>query len=326
MGGRDTGYLNGLRALSALWVLFAHCMLWGGYSGAVPSPKIAVAVFMVMSGYLMALTASDFSRLREWSRFYLRRFFRLAPLYYLVLTVVALSPWMRDGLNAWQRFEPGSFYSPDRADFSLGNLTLHYSFVFGMIPNASTSTLLPDWSLSLEMQFYAAFPAIWYAICKWGPLRVGAFLSMVSLAVIVWLRPDAHEPSILYLQLPYFLAGILVFIARKDPALLVGAVLLSVFEAPMFGAWTLAIPGAVALIFALDRWSLRRLRGLLDNRISAFGADVSYGVYLLHIPFIALGGLMRLPLLTLVLFVLVGSVGVSYALHWTVERPGVAIG
>lgn len=326
MGGRDTGYLNGLRALSALWVLVAHCLIWGGYSGDIVSPKLAVAVFMILSGYLMAHTARDLSHIKEWGRFYVRRFFRLAPLYYLVLTVVAFSPWVREGLSAWGRFDPGSIYSPDRADFSPGNMALHYSFLFGAFRGPNTSTLLPDWSLSLEMQFYAAFPAIWYAITRWGALRVSAFLLLVSLPWIVLLRPLGGDPSALLLQLPYFLAGILAFEARKAWPLAVAAIMVSAFEAPVYGPAMVAAPIAVGLIVALDRWSLKPVRWLLDNPAMTVGADISYGVYLTHIVYIALGGLLGLSLAWLVPFVLVGSCLTSLALHWLVERPGIAMG
>ncbi|MGZ4971449.1 MAG: acyltransferase family protein, partial [Limisphaerales bacterium] len=48
------GFLDGLRGGAALWVLVAHCMIWGGWYGVpVPSPKIAVDIFMVVSGFLM---------------------------------------------------------------------------------------------------------------------------------------------------------------------------------------------------------------------------------------------------------------------------------
>ena len=47
--------------LRAFWVLTAHCMIWGDWYGIpIPSAKIAVDLFMMISGYLM--TANAFAR------------------------------------------------------------------------------------------------------------------------------------------------------------------------------------------------------------------------------------------------------------------------
>jgi peptidoglycan/LPS O-acetylase OafA/YrhL len=43
--------LDALRGLAAMWVLVAHGMIWGGwYWARLPSAKIAVDLFMVLSG------------------------------------------------------------------------------------------------------------------------------------------------------------------------------------------------------------------------------------------------------------------------------------
>jgi peptidoglycan/LPS O-acetylase OafA/YrhL len=327
MGAKtDTGYLDGLRALAAFWVLAAHCLIWGGYSGPIPNAKIAVAVFMVLSGYLMALTAKDFAQPSEWRRFYLRRFFRLAPVYYLVLAALALSPWLREGLAAWERFPPGTYYAPDRADFGLGNLALHASFLFGVSPQTATNTMLPDWSLSLEMQFYAVFPALWLAVRRWGGLRVAAALALPCLVFWVAHRHEWHDPAFLPLQLPYFLAGVLAFEARSDLKLAAPALILAAFEAPTFGSGFLFVPLAVGVIVALDRGLLRGLRSLLANPVNKVAADLSYGVYLVHLPLIAIAGHFRPPLWLLGLTVLLGSVALSWLLHYAVERPAIGLG
>lgn len=322
----DTGYLNGLRAVAAFWVLTAHCLIWGGYRGAIPNAKIAVAVFMVLSGYLMALTAKDFSVPAEWRRFYLRRLFRLAPLYYLVLAVVALSPWVREGLSAWARFGPEDYYSPLRADFSWPNLLLHASFLFGLSPKTATSTLLPDWSLSLEMQFYAVFPALWLAVRRFGALRVCALLALPCLLIWATARLAWHDPALLPLQLPYFLAGVLAYEARRDLRLAALAVALSLFEVSIFGLGSAVVALTAAVIVLLDRQSAPLIRRVLDNRHMKLGADLSFGVYLVHPLFIAAFGFLHPPLSALWIGVAAGSLSLSFALHRLVERPGIAWG
>src|SRR6188474_908369 len=89
------GFLDGVRGLAALWVLIGHCMIWGGWFwGKFPEPLIAVDIFMFVSGYLM---------IHQWNRrngigdaippgsaaeFWVRRFFRIAPVYILALGIM----------------------------------------------------------------------------------------------------------------------------------------------------------------------------------------------------------------------------------------------
>src|SRR6266478_6245734 len=81
-------FLDGLRGGAALWVLLAHCMIWGGwYKLPLPDAKIAVDIFMVVSGYLMVYLAEERARQEPpgtaptIKKFWVRRFFRIAPLY-----------------------------------------------------------------------------------------------------------------------------------------------------------------------------------------------------------------------------------------------------
>ncbi len=100
-------FLVGIRGLAALWVLVAHCMIWGGwYALPLPDPKIAVDIFMVVSGFLMVHVAQARSARKPPGsksmtyRFWVRRFFRIAPLYYLVLGV-AFVKLGRKFLSKW---------------------------------------------------------------------------------------------------------------------------------------------------------------------------------------------------------------------------------
>ena len=65
MQNNNTGFLDGLRALAAFSVLTCHCMIWSGWPGSgiplLPGPgmlaKMAVDLFMIISGFLMAYNA-----------------------------------------------------------------------------------------------------------------------------------------------------------------------------------------------------------------------------------------------------------------------------
>src|SRR5262249_16601449 len=62
----NTAFLDGLRGLAAALVLFAHCAIWSGSVtlglASVPAghvAKLAVDLFMILSGCLMAFTVHE---------------------------------------------------------------------------------------------------------------------------------------------------------------------------------------------------------------------------------------------------------------------------
>ena len=94
-------------------------MISGGWYGIpLPSPKIVVDLFMMISGYLMAANAcarNHFEPLatpRNWLRFWLRRFFRIAPAYYLSLALaIAASSYFLVGYEELQNLNPAKWHA-----------------------------------------------------------------------------------------------------------------------------------------------------------------------------------------------------------------------
>ena len=225
---KEAQFINFFRAIAAFWVLSAHCMIWGGwYEIPLPPPKLAVDLFMMISGYLMAANAftrnsfEPLSTRRNWLRFWFRRFFRLAPAYYVSLALaIVMSSYFLDGYQELQKLSPDRWpidgpYDPRKIDYTIENIILHLSFLFGLHPTYSFSTFLPDWSLSLEMQFYFVFPAVLFVMNKFGFIKMGALIGISTMVVALGISKLLHihyiEPSFLFLKLQYFIAGILVF-------------------------------------------------------------------------------------------------------------------
>jgi peptidoglycan/LPS O-acetylase OafA/YrhL len=348
------GFLNGLRAGAALWVLVAHCLIWCGYTGFFLQPKLAVGVFMLLSGYLMAFNATareakePLSKPSTWLTFYSRRFFRLAPLYYVVLIVAVVAlPLMKQGYGALWSYdalqlhaEPG--YDPARASVGSVDLVAHFTFLFGLFPKFVSSTLLPDWSLSLEAQFYAVFPFLYLAIRRWG--SAAALVIALVCAASLPFRGLYPDPGPLPMQIPYFLAGILVHEAVSGRArfALPLALVLSLFEVRLYHAPAIILPATVGLMFLLSRgvtgWGLGFIQKTLETGIARVLADISYSLYLVHGFFVAGAGLLFARaawfqdlglagrIAVMIAFVLTGSVLASLLLHRLIEQPGIALG
>lgn len=358
-------FINAFRALAAFWVLASHCMIWGGWYGIpLPSPKIAVDLFMLISGYLMAANAfarqstEPLTNLRNQSRFWLRRFFRLAPAYYLSLLVaVVTSSYFLVGYQYFQDINPNQWattkgiYDPMRIDYSLENILLHLSFLFGLFPTWSFSTFLPDWSLSLEMQFYIAFPALILIFKKWDLVKsaalvgVGAFAIGVVINKLIWY----YEPSLLFFKLNYFIAGILAFYIIKHGALTKRTIGLIICAFALFSLdirykyhWP-TLP-FLLLCFLYLGWleNLSRLpifaKKILNSRLISFTSEASYSIYLFHGFFISASGLIlssygdRLTIsppervLFMLLFTTFFSYLTAYIVYRAIELPGIHFG
>ena len=225
--------LDGFRACLALWVYLGHLATATGFAnGLLARHALAVDLFMVLSGFLMVHTwRGDIRSVSLASaqtlRFFLNRFFRIAPLYYLLLAICSVD---LTGLAAMNDAVLRAFPPPWSAELEhfepltawhFGNLRwlwTHLTLMFGLFPGLEASTPLPDWSLSLEMQFYLVFPVL-LTILRKVPLIALAVCS----AATAWVAPAmfgsylvpgtwAHfgQPSFLPYRLNAFVAGMVV--------------------------------------------------------------------------------------------------------------------
>ncbi|HET7537997.1 MAG TPA: acyltransferase, partial [Candidatus Didemnitutus sp.] len=357
------------------WVLTAHCMIWGGWYGIpVPQPKIAVDIFMLVSGFLMVFQyrarqeTEPLDKPATAARFWLRRFFRIAPAYYLfLLTATVLWSSYSAGFGELQHANPErwgnlpQYTNAPKPQMDAANILMHVTFIFGLIPRYSFSTLSPDWSIGLEMQFYAVFPLLYFVLRKysWAVISLGALA--LEIFIHRWFgripgpAPGAMglfpEPSFLPLKLSLFVAGMLC-----GEAFCLNRVRLSVetgimaIVAVILGAAHSHYVLAVVAFFlfagltqgrepaSLEGQTMRIARHLLDNRVMRFMADVSYSVYLFHSMVISIGGawlfrnagFLKLapPVRVGVLFAMVAtlSYGGGWLLHRFVEQPGIKLG
>lgn len=203
-----------------------------------------------------------------------------------------------------------------------------------------------DWSLSLEMQFYVVFPALLLLARRFGYGRLAITLTGLGLlcrhVAFAWYI----EPAPLPFLLDYFLIGMLLHeaIARRRDWLVGVCLLIIGLDEPLYGRSVLLLVPFALVIWGMGspRWSQKRamrlLRRCLENRLFDLGADLSYGLYLIHGFFISAAGLLlfqsarflSLPawerLLVMSTIVLAGSAAVSYLAHVFVERPGIRFG
>jgi peptidoglycan/LPS O-acetylase OafA/YrhL len=308
--------LDGLRGIAALWVLLGHCAILTGLSlPVIDKPDLGVDLFMMLSGFLMVFHYHLRSQVEPWSapgtwaKFWVRRFFRIAPLYYVTLTIaLVLGPTIFAWRTAIERFIHLPPLAPPQTyiDHSLTNIAAHASFLFGLWPQYAVRTPLPDWSLGLEMQFYAVFPALMLLTRTFGWMRAATFAALAGAVIThaTWHYAFRFPmPAFLPFRIDIFLAGMLLAQSNHEgrrTALLYLALALILALQPFQGEGSLerlAVREILVLVFftlILNRYLPERLGGgarklalLLGQNPFRWLGEVSYSVYLLHLPIIA---------------------------------------
>jgi peptidoglycan/LPS O-acetylase OafA/YrhL len=221
-GGYRIACLDGLRGLAALWVLVGHAHILTGFKAPViGDPELGVDLFILLSGFLMVFHY-QLRRKKEpweapgtWLAFWVRRFFRIAPLYYVMLFValtagplVYESRMTIDAFNAIRPQEASRYL-----DDSVGNYAAHLTFLFGLSPTYAFRTPLPDWSIALEMQFYAALPFIMIVVGRVGWIAgiTGVVIAgMATVKLMHGLGYGFPMPTFLPLKMHVFAAGMLL--------------------------------------------------------------------------------------------------------------------
>jgi peptidoglycan/LPS O-acetylase OafA/YrhL len=269
--------LDGLRAVSILLVLTAHTTdpLFGPLHGAV-----GVTVFFVISGYLITTLL-----LREEERrgaanikaFYIRRAFRILPLYYLTLAayivLVGVVHLQAGASWLWKALPWYLTYQNDLAPEGAG--------VFGQ-----------SWSLAVEEKYYLLWPLMFAVpVLLRRRLAVAGGLVVLTALASVW---TATSYFAIYTPI---LLGCVVALVLDNPALYTRALRLTTTPVTLLLlgaliAWELGFENGsqVHIVFGIltalllpavllgPRW----LSGLLSNRAVVYIGTRSYALYLIH--------------------------------------------
>jgi len=357
--------LEGLRGIASLWVLLGHIsLLIHCHILLISSPGIGVDLFILLSGYLMAKNYIERQQKEPWQsastmkKFWTRRFFRIAPLYYLLLIIALMyGPWFGEMRDTIAHFYSGTATESSRyTDQSLANILTHFSFLFGLLPAYGFNTVLPDWSIGLEMQFYLLFPFIMLVTMRCG--YAASLIGIMALCCIGrYLLADYYQafsmPSMILIKLNIFISGMLLAEAVRRKSLLyvvlallgpVASIIIGLRAIPLQIAMeALMIIGMAVILWPHAEGSMMaRLiafpRKLLNNRLSTWLGDVSFSVYLLHllivIPAIALllthtdlshkSDFMRFATVSVVCIPI--TYALAYLLFKFVEKPGIWLG
>lgn len=276
--------IESLRGVAAMMVVLYHLV----ELLKVPLPAsldvirshfgLGVPFFYLLSGFVLAYGYGDALGGRtEIVAFYVRRLFRIAPLFYAMLIVWTVSSWL-----VWGKVYSGQTYF------------LNFTFLYGLVPGYHESIVWAGWSIGVEMLFYLVFPVV-------ACLLPGIVSSVVGFVVVCVLSAAVRNSfeaaglgSYAYMNLgthmPFFFAGVLCYRIWQRAGFVAHA-----------GWGKLALLGGLGVAVVLVGWGglhefFVELRfGALERNIWA----VAFGLILLSACFWANPLLDRGPLLQL---------------------------
>jgi peptidoglycan/LPS O-acetylase OafA/YrhL len=356
---RKLHFIDSLRGLAILLVLLVHSggliELFGTKLALTNIGQRGVQLFYEVSAF--SLLYSYYSR-REasWAAFFIRRFFRIAPLFYL--SIAANFIWTVLILRM-PPLSPASYVSG-------------FLFLFGFHPSTINAVAPAGWSIAVEAVFYALFPLMALGIRNIGAALAFAAASVLAcflvcyrldIGVLAALPPEYRRFLWFPAEFPVFCFGFVAFFSWRDlfqegPG--------EAAARPLFGrpaARMAASAGLLALAFwavyvsfpvsnyrlylnslsfiflilalALHPWSL------LVNPATRFIGRMSFSIYLVH-PYLSplvsrvVDGLESrlgvhlyghyLGLLVTLAAYLAGAILVSLATFPLVEERGIALG
>ena len=316
--------------------------------------QMGVQLFFVASAYTLCYShVRRSSEPKPLQSFLIRRFFRIAPLYYLgIIGYFCLEPYAHI-LNIIKL--PYSHYD-------LANITANILFVHGFVMSGNNNVVPGGWSIGTEMAFYVLFPSL-FILCTWadklwgmlglyGLFGLSIFLNLIiQLILAKFFAVSIANDSFIYFnlinQLPVFLLGMIVFFQhqsgtrirlslRTQTTLFTMITVAIIFSLQINQNWVFKfIPVGGGISFGLLLNILRELN--YSHPVLEKVGRVSYSMYIFHFMFVwfLVPGIMSLVkkgvLPELLLICSLGlAVGLSYAIATVsqkyIEAPGVKLG
>ena len=295
--------LDGLRGVAALFVVFYHAPWTTHFSGMrmVGNAYLAVDFFFILSGFVIAANYAD--RIVDGASaraFMLTRFFRLYPLHFAVLMVLVAQEAIKLAAQGALVSDVAPFTGPNSISLLIENLCMAQGL--GLENRLGWNP--PSWSVGAEFVAYFLFALLAIG----GALRSRGFvLALAALAFVSYFAIAATQNTLdatYGLGLLRCLAGFSLGVAIQffspaagsgdaRPARMVAVALILCLGTLAFAQGAVifaAIPLFVALVATLqfDQGLAARL---LSTRPAQFLGRVSYSIYMIHVPLLAMAAI-----------------------------------
>ncbi|MBX6316155.1 MAG: acyltransferase [Isosphaeraceae bacterium] len=272
-----------LRGVAALAVVLYHYVGFIPFRGIPVGPigsvvvtvtrygHLGVPIFFVLSGYVIAMTASRYTFTPSaGARFVLRRLVRLAPPYWVVVGLITA---------AVMAGQAAGYFKHSTVTF--GQVAAHLVYAQNLLGLSPLDVAY--WTLCLEIQFYLVFAASAVAVHRCSPgLRSGWFATLTVGSVLIDILDVV--PKVWFPRLWYqFGVGILAYDAgRERPARLALRLLLPLLVGlGVYGSRAADLTVALVVGFLLSHSRPSRRSIAYPGILLGLGR-ISYSLYLVH--------------------------------------------
>lgn len=292
-------FIDALRGIAAFYVVIYHIghVTWPRFnSPEIISPIInnggsGVILFFVLSAFTlcMSMDSRTHNEKNHVRNYFIRRFFRIAPLFYFILAVSIIR-------NIY------IFNVVNTTDDIMNNML----FIFNFIPGKQGSIVWAGWTIGVEMAFYVAFPII-YKYSK------SILSSVLVLGIALALREVIKHLLINYMgdnQSTMLFYNTTVI--RHAPIFIIGMITYNIYKDVISSEWLTKWKGMAmvtvsictflticynnnffeknydtnfikAILFSMLIIGLLAFRPkVIVNKFSIFSGKISYSMYLVH--------------------------------------------
>lgn len=287
-------YIDSLRGIAILLVILVHVSFIDGITPAmsyfnetallfIKNGRLGVNLFFIVSAFTLMLSHQKRQYEDHATRnFFIRRFFRIAPMYYLAIIYFTLAYYT--GLDS---------SNLDWGNVPKKELFANILFVNGFFPEYIHRYVPGGWSVTVEFTFYAMFPFLFSKIKNINTAVAFTLTTLIisSIANLLLSGTGADHNNFLKLyivaQLPVFSLGMLAFfiVTNKDKFAEVK------LSSLIYLAVTILIHCYVAVnydflysivFFLLLIILTQKEYKLFSNKILAKIGKVSFSLYLMH--------------------------------------------
>ncbi|WP_029904231.1 acyltransferase [Prevotella sp. 10(H)] len=294
---KKLGYIDSLRGFAVLAVLMVHCADYGtnNYPDIIESITgnggRGVQLFFIVSAFTLFLSLHHRSKKENnvYSNFFIRRFFRIAPMFYLAIIY-----------NVVERLFMGYVligYYPDVTPWSVISSVF---FLHGLSPYWINNVVPGGWTITNEMMFYCMIPFLFKKIKNLNHAAIAFIIAVFIQHCFIFLvkqvpfaEPHFMKGFLFFFlpnHLPVFACGIFLYFLvytpkeqwKINPLILLFFPLSFLLQLAtgreLYSQHVLFSFAFVAFAYVL---SIKEFK-IFVNPVSRFLGKISYSMYLVH--------------------------------------------
>lgn len=345
----STGYFDGIRGIAVLLVWLSHtsgrdqaAIDWLSFQGI---GHIGVMLFFVLSGYLLSMPISS-GRNFDFKTYLIRRFCRIAPLYYLVIIFTYLyQQYTGEISNRYLYITEGLSGLIKHLLFIKGDSvfwTISTEFVFYLILPMLTIYLINKRYKAVVILLLASITYSFYHLLIYANIinlpglkivdikHVSQFLDVFVVGVIFGFLSHDKKTISFYKkhQKSFDVTATIMFISVISITFILVAKKFIIFNQPLYQFRFISFGYAFVFGFILlsTHFGNKQLRKLFQLKLLMFCGIVGYSWYLLHMPVLEFTNSLELSspvklIISTILVVIVSLIGYLF-----IEEPFIKIG